>query len=108
MLETLIPCPTISLARLSIDSSRISGVPNYPRFKAEEVFHAPKFSNPPMSTQKGTVNNSINLPSSPQKWSGLETLVEVRSNKVQTAETDRTSMYIRTYVACTNDVIYML
>lgn len=55
---------------------------------AEEVFHVPTFSNPPISTQTATVNNTINLPVSPQKWSGLETLVEVASNKVQTAETD--------------------
>ena len=63
-------------------------VPNCPRYMAEVVFHVPTFSNPPTSTQTATVNNTINLPASPQKWSDLETLVEVASNKVETAKTD--------------------
>jgi hypothetical protein len=68
-------------------SCREYNLPNYPQYMAEEVFHAPNFSNPPMNTQTATVNNTINLPVSPQKWSGLETLVEVANNKIQVAET---------------------
>ena len=62
-------------------------LPNYPRCMAEEVFHANTFLNPPINTQTATVNNTINLPASPQKWSGFETLVEVANNKVQKDET---------------------
>ena len=30
-------------------------VSNYPRYVAEEIFHVPTFSNPPMSTQTATI-----------------------------------------------------